>query len=237
MAIRRIKKHAEPHPLGRLKLYRDDLEAIAQVLAEFGELEITVNDELTGTEPEDFGKMRDELPKQSPERLERVRMGASRGETAVWVEIGSSAKAVLVEPDVHARGVLTNIKEICERRRMNAPLWAFLALAPMSVALPLYLFVVAIGGWSEELEFAVSVVLGLSLTVMVAVMAPQMVRSFFDFGGGASSKDIIINMPRAERLPFRERLFADSGVSAFWAVVGLLGGGMISYLVNQLPGL
>src|SRR5690606_38515322 len=105
MAVERVKKRTETHELGQLKLYRDELEAIAQTLAEFGDLSIRVNDELTGTEPKDFARMRDELP----ERLEKVRLEAIWDKSSIAVDLGTGSRITLVEPEVAARGVLAGV--------------------------------------------------------------------------------------------------------------------------------
>jgi hypothetical protein len=54
---------------------------------------------------------------------------------------------------------------------------------------------------------------------------------------GSGIEDVILDVRRAERATFKEMLFVDGGVAAFWTVVDLLGGELIGYLVNQLPGL
>ena len=45
-------------------------------------------------------------------------------------------------------------------------------------------------------------------------------------------EDVILNVPRSERPPFIDLLFADRCVSAFWTLVGVV----IGYLANQIPG-
>ncbi|MBQ1081579.1 MULTISPECIES: hypothetical protein [Nocardiopsis] len=230
MAWKRIKKRQETYPLGRLKLYRDELEDIARVLAEFGTLSFLVNeDEVSGNEPEDFARMADELP----DRLGLVQMSATKEETRVVVEIGSDSRVVLIEPNNDAYGSLTRIKKICAPCRMNAPLWVILSFVPAGIALALYNFVSFMGGESKELETATSFLLAVSLVVMLVTIVTYAIRGIFDFTLESASRDIILNVNRAERPTFKERLIADRGVALFWAVFGAI----LGYLGNQLPGL
>lgn len=53
MSWKQIRKRQETERLGPLRLYRDDLEAIAKTLDEFGDLEITVNGEVRCSDPGD----------------------------------------------------------------------------------------------------------------------------------------------------------------------------------------
>ncbi|MFV2196002.1 hypothetical protein [Nocardiopsis sp. LOL_012] len=242
MAVERIKKRQEIHRLGQLRLYRDELEAIARELAKFGPLEFTVNGEVSGTEPEDFAKVRDELP----ERLKRVRMEATRGESSIRVELGLGAEVVLIEPDISASGVLTRIKEICAPRRIRV-YWP-LVLATLLIDLLLlggYLVISYLKHLQQEetVLYGAVVILMLLLAVAAVPSNSAAIGSAFMAAPPASSRDdillrsIILNVPRAERPTFGQRLVADGGVSAFWTVVGLVFGGAIGYLVNQMPGL
>ncbi|OOC52614.1 MULTISPECIES: hypothetical protein [Nocardiopsis] len=233
MAVERVKKRRETHPLGRLKLYRDDMEAIARVLAEFGTLSFLVNEEVSGNEPEDFAKIRDELP----ERLDLVQMAATREGLHVVVEIGPGAKVGLVEPDIAAYGALTRVQQICAPCRMGRSWWLLLVLAAVC-------FVSVAGGivaltLNERMFQETGLVSGVIALIFGGLglgISGAAVRASSE-KGGSEVKDIILNVPRAERPTFGQRLVADGGVSFFWAAVGLIGGGLIGYLVNQLPGL
>ncbi|MFL1430300.1 MULTISPECIES: hypothetical protein [unclassified Nocardiopsis] len=244
MAVERVKKRLETHPLGQLRLYRDELEAIAEALAEFGELEFTVNDELTGTEPGDFAKMGDELP----ERLEHVRMKATSDDAAVVVELGPVAGVGLVEPDMTARGALTAVEKICAPHRMRPPwIWPLLALAAVFVSYSVYAVIQAVAQGAKVGEALNTAVGASALLLVIGFLASLFIipPMALVLGWGPFRKDdprsrprdVILNVPRAERPTFGERLVADGGVSAFWTVVGLVCGGAIGYLVNQLPGL
>lgn len=225
MAVERIKKKQETHELGRLKLYRDDLEAIARVLAEFGSLQFTVDDELTGTGSEDFAVLREELP----ERLTRVTLVAMKEGSAIRVDLGSGPRVVVTEPDMAARGALTSIKEICAPRRARKPGGA------LSSSLLLLVFVVVIAFGVSGVEPA-----GWPSLVLMALLAVSGGAILWEKQRGTDSADVILNVPRAERPTFGQRLVADGGVSAFWTGVGaLLGlplGVVASLIAAQLIG-
>lgn len=233
MAVERIRERREVHELGRLKLYRDDLEAIARVLAEFGTLHFTANNEVSGSEPGDFAKMRDELP----ERLENVEMDATRGESAVRVDLGTGSLVALIEPDMTARGVLTSIKEICDPHRVGRRrfLWASLVAAGGAA---IFGGLITTDAMNKGAQFGEALLTATVPAGMAALAGAAVVLNQALFGQkDAHSRDVILNVPRAERPTFGQRLVADGGVSAFWTVVGLVCGGAIGYLVNQLPGL
>lgn len=226
MAIQRIKERQETHKLGRLRLYRDDLEAMARALMEFGDLKVMVNDEVMATEPEDLADLRDHLPEQ----FDRVELQATKefngGRSTVYVDLGTGAKVLLVEPDMAARGVFNSVKEICAPRRVSAP-WSGVGLVLMLVAL---VGTIALGLAGAEPQ-------GWPMLTTMGLLGVSVVITFWASRAPEPSGDIILNVPRAERPTFGQRLFADGGVSAFWTVVGLVCGGFISWVVNQLPGL
>ncbi|WP_247665524.1 hypothetical protein [Nocardiopsis sp. B62] len=192
-----------------------------------------VDEEMQGTKPQDFAKLRDELP----ERLSLVRMAAVNGDSIVSVELGLGAKVDLVEPGPAARGVLASVKEICgpHRIRRTWGLWASIAVVAALIS-SFLLFDALRGGATAVAALpaflsGVTAIAALATVSISGLLAISANRRPGDFG------DIILNVPRAERPTFGQRLFADGGVSAFWTVVGLVCGGAIGYLVNQLPGL
>lgn len=235
MAVERISERTETHPLGVIRIhryYRDDLENIARVMAEFGTLTIEVNEELTGSEPEDFAEMRTEF--DLPERLNRVRMVASQGESKVLVELGPGSRIGLIEPNIAAHGALTRIKEICANCRARR-WWVFglLFAFACSVAALVTIYTADEGPPQGSVVLLAGALLGAALVTG----AVSMTGYIAEVKRGAKMRDLILNVPRSERPTFGQRLIADGGVSLFWGGIGLVGGGVVSWVVNQLPGL
>ena len=99
MTVRRTKLDVEQYDLGSLRLYREDLRAIATAVAEAGDLSITC-DGFEATSPGDFG---DGLP----ETLKKVTIRAKNPDRLAAVEIRLSdqeAVARLTEPDTLLAG-------------------------------------------------------------------------------------------------------------------------------------
>lgn len=218
MSWKQIRKRQETERLGPLRLYRDDLEAIAKTLDEFGDLEITVNGEVRCSDPGGFA----ELGNQLPERLESVVMEAAAGEAMVRVELGQGAKIEVIEPGLAARGAQARIKEICVPRVVRRG-WRiflyFLLFVVFALLSPLLKEQLSSSQWTVLFSVVLAIFAFFSLAD-IAIMEKNKLE------------DVILNVPRSERPPFIERLFADRGVSAFWTLVG----GVIGYLANQIPG-
>jgi hypothetical protein len=110
MTVRRTQVESNTYRLGYTRLYREDLEAIAQLLLEVGPLSI-ICDSLEATEPRDFADP------TMPERPRVIRMWASNGKQSVTVELGRSrGRLVIEEPNTLTEGIQSRIEKICEGR-------------------------------------------------------------------------------------------------------------------------
>lgn len=127
MTSRRIGVREETYRLGHLKLYRDELEQIAKVVNEVGELVIRCGD-WEMTDPADFTNNA-----ELPEVLPALTMVASRtaGKTAVtagheWPTVQvtlslTEASVTLTQPDTHTLGVLSRIQQVSREGRRWGP--------------------------------------------------------------------------------------------------------------------
>jgi hypothetical protein len=109
MSIRRARQAVEVSSLGKIKLYREDLEAIARLAAEVGDLSITC-DAFEATDADDFDQL--------AEKLHNVEITGSDGSHGVEVTLNRKAATVsLIEPNTHTLGVLGSINRITEESR------------------------------------------------------------------------------------------------------------------------
>ena len=112
MTVRRTGLSIERQNLGPVRLYREDLRAIAAAVREVGDLKITCDDEYEASEPTDFDHL--------PERLVKVEISGKNTDAkrSITVDFTQNAAYVnLVEPDTHAFGVVVRIKNICDQKR------------------------------------------------------------------------------------------------------------------------
>jgi hypothetical protein len=115
MTVSRTKWPVEPYGLGAVRLYREDLRAIAVAVAEVGDLEIA-GDGFKATSPDDFETVDEKVPSMT--------IAARRAGSAGMIKVILSPKAALVEltdPDTLMSGVLVRIRQVCERRRRRLP--------------------------------------------------------------------------------------------------------------------
>lgn len=112
MTVRRTGLSTERQDLGPVRLYREDLRAIAAAVREVGDLKITCDDEYEASEPSDFDHL--------PERLVNVEISGENTDAkrSITVEFTQNTAYInLVEPDTHAFGVVVRIKNICDQKR------------------------------------------------------------------------------------------------------------------------
>lgn len=170
MTLRQTRLRSEPHDLGSLRLYREDLVAIATAVAEIGELRIQASEqpvanrrgsyEFEATSPEDFSGM--------PDQLAEVVIAARRtsppgGGISVTLS-RSRARADLVGPDTLMSGVLVRITQICElrRRRLRSLRSSSetstlpVIVSPVIVAVVLLLIAILSGGTGGTLKWSSS---------------------------------------------------------------------------------
>jgi hypothetical protein len=111
VTVRRTKLTVERYDLGSLRLYREDLQAMATAAAEAGDLTIQC-DGFEATSPDDFNSL--------PEKLANVNITAKRPADSSSLKIRISPKEAIVqleEPDTLLAGILSRIRLICEPRR------------------------------------------------------------------------------------------------------------------------
>ncbi|GII63277.1 hypothetical protein Skr01_33620 [Sphaerisporangium krabiense] len=123
MAVQRTGTRIEIHKLGNLRLFREDMEDIANALAELGDLEIICDNTYRADRGEDFSGL--------PERIESLQYvvavddvrSAVRDPRRIEVELSRWTSYVrLVEPDVLCEGILSRIRTVVSRpsrRRIN----------------------------------------------------------------------------------------------------------------------
>lgn len=112
MTMRRVRKAFDTYDLGALRLYREDLRAIASAVAEAGDLTISCDDMYEATSPDDFDQFREDLRSVG---LKATRAGSLRS-IEVLLE-NNAATVVLAEADTLLTGVLQRIRLICEGRQ------------------------------------------------------------------------------------------------------------------------
>ncbi|MER7506028.1 hypothetical protein AB0L05_41920 [Nonomuraea pusilla] len=110
MALRRTTLQIEVYSLGAIRLYREDLQAIAKAAAELGTLRIQADD-FAGDDPDDFADL--------PEKITELRIAAEKADsrTKIVVELSSkNATVTVTEPDTLASGIRARMQEICHAR-------------------------------------------------------------------------------------------------------------------------
>lgn len=103
--------------LGRIALYRNDLEVISNAVAEVGELKIVCG-EYEGSDPGDFKRLRED--EGLPERIPRITLQASNPDTSESIEVDldrRSASIRLSNPSSLSRNIALRIQEICDSRQ------------------------------------------------------------------------------------------------------------------------
>lgn len=248
MTINRTKLRTETYRLGAVRLYREDLEAIAKAVAEIGELEITADD-FEGNSPFDFAEL--------PEKLSKVQISAPKAyveetetipKAAVKVVLTRTTSTVIVtEPDTLTSGVRTRIQEIC-RARLRLP-QRTPPTTPANVTNPDALQIMIIGITIPTAIIALATNIIMSITqqplskrntldpalqkyLTIGIMSLFAIAicwtTFYLLARRASA--IIVNAYQADRPTWWQRNRDNVLVSA----VSLLLGGIIGYYVNQI---
>lgn len=131
MTVRRVRRVIETYDLGALRLYREDLRAIAAAVAEAGDLSILCDGMTEATSPEDFDDPK--LPERlssvqftvtrkearfvSPEMSDEATAAAGSRQVASVLLSGREATVALADPDTLLAGVLQRVRLVCEGRR------------------------------------------------------------------------------------------------------------------------
>jgi hypothetical protein len=138
MTVQRRKLRPEVSDLGALRLYREDLRAIAATINERGTLQIFCYEGDSMFEASDLADFDKTLP-ESPYQvtISNIRSASPHEVTATGVVEATTVSAPevtatfwqwganveLFEPDTWARGVLSGIQAICRPRRRR--MWSF----------------------------------------------------------------------------------------------------------------
>jgi len=246
MTVRRIEAQVEATSLRHVRIFRDDLIAIARALLEVGPLVGSCGD-LQFDDPTDFERMAGQLPEHLP-ALTMVAVAPDRGgqPEASRVEIVLSpdmARVTLTEPVTLTLGVRDRVMRIAahgERRVIN--------VLGSSGAMRRYLGWLALAflvWWVIELPTAAahlvhnvglllshgripsgkSILLLIGLIIAVSLLLVGASRL-----PGTSSSAVVINVPRASRPSFWVRKRDDIKI----AIVSLVAGGVVGYFVNVL---
>jgi hypothetical protein len=229
MPIHSSRAERVRYSLGTPRLYREELEEIARILYQECEhnLYIEFRDErgrIAG-KPEDFAEYA-QLD-GTPEILKFLILVGQRGRTTMYVSFSPSGADLVVEnPDNSARGAAMQIREICrENRRLMGPL-ARAGLLAASLAAVVLLSIAAsvvqqYGEWRQEavILWALVIVIGPGGVLLISLGKSQ--------AGVRTGACLLVNAPRSERPSWWERHRRDATALAI--------GGVIGYLVNQLP--
>ncbi|QVJ00340.1 hypothetical protein KGD82_16390 [Nocardiopsis eucommiae] len=224
MALERVEPISDRIEIHPLRLYREDLLRIWEILSQLGQVEATVNDKFKITDPSGW----EELARSTREPVTSVEFSAKGAELSdprisVTLRKHLSNYIHVYQVNNEARGLMSLIKdELREHRKFNPPLWVR-ALITFGLAVPI---AVLMGIWIHSMGADAWVSVGIYATV-----------GFFAGAGSlmSTTKSKFLNATYAEAPKFRERLLEDGGVNLFWTLVGIGFGGVMGYLVNQIP--
>ncbi|MBF8192440.1 hypothetical protein ITP53_43525 [Nonomuraea sp. K274] len=110
MAVRRTTLQTEVYKLGAIRLYREDLIAIAKAVAELGKLRIEA-DESIADHPDDF----DQLPGE----ITKLRIIAKKADSKTEIVVRltpDEATVTVTEPNTVANGIRIAIQDRCRPR-------------------------------------------------------------------------------------------------------------------------
>ncbi|WP_174546539.1 hypothetical protein [Nocardiopsis dassonvillei] len=238
MTLRTSRAERVQTEFGALRLYREEMEEIASIIAEecAGNLHINFRDARgrSGSEPADLERYA-ELD-DTPEILETLSLSGRRGETTMTFEIDDTVSTlVVVNPDNSSRGAASQIRELCLANRRfprgrallhnpYGPLplgWVLGCSAAMFLVITgIGLQVIAATPPEDESPFQVAAVLVLGIVGAMAMIAAQ-----------ARPRSLLINASRAQRPTWWARHRKD----VLLLLIGSVVGGLIGYFVNQLP--
>ncbi|SRR6266487_568576 len=241
VAVRRTRLVVESYDLGSLRLYREDLQAIATAVAEAGDLKIGGRD-FEATSPADFEAL--------DEHLTEVTILAKRATEPGGIQVRLSRRAAvaeLVEPDTLTVGILVRIRLICGLRRMRlrslmtrpddrgsrsyrgtsrldrTVAAVVLTVASMAAGSLAYLSSLpkgthATAGWTTGLSIVVAIV------AAIAVIAAGLLWL------ASRQRVVIVNAPRADRPTYWELTHDLWLIGTATALVGAVAG----YLLGSL---
>jgi hypothetical protein len=231
MAIKQRRETVrESHDLGCLRLYREDLRAIAEAVSEVGELEITCTDfkgtTYTTNDVEDI----DTLPEDIWGVISASRFEPGKSGAASKIEVRFTAKKAsveLVEPDTLTAGVLVRIQQVCSRNRRLlrtiAPSWTY----PWFGLFP-PLLLAAWGGLSSAVSLKGNH-WGPGNTIVTVAFGILVVASLFVGFLTMQPRVVLINAPRATRPTYWQRTRDMWWVGIVTTLIGVIVGYLLPH--------
>jgi hypothetical protein len=240
MTVKRIKDSVADRNLGKITLYRNDLELISNAVAEVGPLKIICG-EYEGSDATDFTRLRE--VEGLPERIPGIVLEASNPNTSESIEVNldrRSAHIVLRNPSTLSRGAALQIQELCDNRqrakwlRPRNLIFGELILIIISLVLlmllldwdayyegsnPYYPWAPIVGGLTGA---------GLIVLLIVGLLRLQGVSSPLSHGA------ILINEYREMRPGFIQRTRDDWVVSLTASAIGTVLGLIAGYVLGRL---
>jgi hypothetical protein len=225
MTVRRIKLAEETYQLGALRLYREDLRAVAAAVAEVGELKISCDDSEADA-PGDFDGL--------PETVTKLTITATRADPPGGMEVNftsANSQVKLTEPDALMRGILSGIRLICEPRtrhirglvgRSEIAGFAFFIVGIAALIVESAAVIESISpngnaGWSRNPATIVLSGVGLLAAVGYFLLITR-------------PKVVIINAPRADRPTYWQRTKYHWQVGIVTTVAGVIAGYLLAKL-------
>lgn len=228
MAVRQKRQTVkESHDLGCLRLYREDIRAIAAAVSEAGELRISCTDNEGTTYDASALEDLDELPEDVGFVISVPRPGESQisysKPARIEVRLAPEKATVeLVDPDTLTTGILVRIRNICASRRRRArsmlPQWGmypWFGVFPPTVA-AIAAFTLGNLPGAQNNKWA-------ALNTVIVVVASLLIITSFSVGIFVRRpRVILINAPRASRPTYWERTRDMWWVGIITALIGAL---------------
>jgi len=219
MAVRRTRLPTEKHDVGPVRLYREDLQAIASAVGELGVLKITCDSAEDAWEASDSSEFCD-----FPIDLLEVTISSNDEDTSAAVTATFNTTTSLIEltdPDIFSEGILSRIRTICGNRRR--PLW-YLRRRGSTLAFAGFLALIVLVPIEADSNLSNNYFFGTVFPVFVLSLIPigLAIRWL-----GSSRKAIITNAPRATKPSYWERTGDMWVVGVITAIVGAILGYML----------
>jgi hypothetical protein len=241
MPIKRIQDSVIHWNLGRITIYRNDLELISNAVAEVGRLKIVCG-EYEGSDPTDFTRLREE--EGLPERIPSISLQASNSDTSESIEVNldrRSAGITLSNPSSLSRGAALRIKESCDSHKRGKGLRPRnLIFGELVLSIIWLILLILLLDWDAYLYegsnpyypwmLIVGGLAGFGLVVLLIVGLERLMDTPFRWSSGAK----LINEYRERRPGFIQRTRDDWVVSLTTTAIGTVLGLIAGYLIGRL---
>ena len=226
VTLRKTEPTKETYPLPAVRLYREDLAAIARAVAEGGDLLIATD----GYEATSADQLADERFPDSPVSLT---ISADRPPRKITARLSAgSATIELIEPDTLSAGIVSHIRLICESRRLRlrslvcVRMKGFVPVVPLVLAFSLAFM---IGGIIAATQLKPPVV-WVAQPVSIALFGLVALASGGFLWVASWPVACIVNAPRAERPGYWQRT-RDMWITG---TVTALGGAVVGFLLGRI---